>query len=921
MLDNAVCLWVCHGRALFHIITSATTIGAVLSQWRCNRCSGSLVHMIVRLVLANLATRKTRAALTIAAIALSVALVVAMTSGFKAVETAAGSFIDRFMGAVDAEITRVNDPGKGIDQSIVDALRADPDVKIAIPRLNTDAPLPHLVGGNPLTSRASLVGVERGSDPLLDWLKINDGRWFEPAERGAMIDQGLLEKSGLKVGDTIKMTGQHGTLELPITGIVHKPGIFAGMMQTVYVPLEAAQKFVFGDDHPRRVSQIRIQFKPDTNADAFAARWTSKLAEIDPLLKYKSTRTSRAEIDSNFRSLRLLSVLGGAVAMLSATFIIFSTLSMGVTERQRTLAMLRAIGMTRLQTARYVLSEGIVIGILGVIVGVPLGFGLSAILVYMLRSWFDLSPSLDLLGVAIGGGGAILASAIAGLFPAWQATRVDPLEAMAPLAKPNEDRFPFRVTGIAILLLCLDPLILFLPFTHPLEREIRFYGHFSIGLPCLMLGFFLLAPAIVWCVSLTIGRLLSAIFLVPFAVVRQQLSGGIWRSAGTCAALMVGLAVLIVMQTQGNSSLNSWKLPTRFPDVFVFTRSVSGLSPEAQEKIRSSSFLLRDDVMPIGAFAPEVGPGILGLIGTRLPGATMFVAIDPDRAFRLMELDFREGNAAEATRQLKLGRHVVVTEEFKKLRNLSVGDTLPLKSRTLGIVNYTIAGVVWSPGIDVMVNSFDLSQQFEQQSAACVFGSLDDAKRDFGVENVFLMCANFRKMGVPKEVLIDQLRVELADASVGVADVRALKDMIQKGLRKLLSVASTVAWGALLVAGLGVSNTIVASIRSRTWQFGVLRSIGMTRSTLMRIVLCEAILLGAIGAVMGVACGLWMTVNARQLMTIAIGHHPDIAVPWDIVLLGVGVVIGVSLAASIIPAIRVSRTEPLSLLQAGRSAA
>ncbi len=862
-----------------------------------------------------------RAILTIAAIALSVALVVAMTSGFASIESAAGEYIGRFMGAIDAEIVRTNDPSKGIDQSLLDRLRNDPDIELAIPRLHSDAPLPHLASGSPMTSRASLVGVDRSVDPLLNWMKVNAGRWFEPGERGAVIDQGLHEKSGLKVGDMLKMTGQYGAVEVPITGIVHKPGIFAAMMQTVYLPLDIAQDFVFGKDTPRRISLVRIKFKPDIDAEALQARWTSWLTEIDPLLKYKATRQKRAEIDSNFRSLRLLSALGGAVAMLSATFIIFSTLSMGVAERQRTLAMLRAIGMSKSQTARYVLGEGIAIGTLGVVFGVPIGFAFTAIVVWLLQPIVELSPRLDPLGVLLGGGGAVLASAVASLLPAWQATRIDPLEAMTPLAGQDSDRFPWRVTVAGLLLVAIDPLVLFFPFTHPMERDIRFWAHFAIGLPSVMIGFFLLAPAIVWTLTNTLGPVLSLIVRVPFAVVRQQLSGGIWRSAGTCAALMVGLSVLIVMQTQGNSSLNSWKLPDRFPDIFIFTRSLSGLSPDAQQKIRSSPMLQANDVMPIGAFAPEVGGGIMGLIGTRVPGATMFVAVEPDRAFRLMQLDFREGNADDAARLLAQGKHIVVTEEFKRLKNLGVGDKLTLKSRTKGEIEFTIAGVVWSPGIDVMVNSFDISQQFEQQSAACVFGSLDDAKTFFDVENVYLMCANFREMGVPKELLTEQLRTQLQDDSLAVADVRQLKETIQQGLRRLLLVASAVAWGALLVAGLGVTNTIIASIRSRTWQFGVLRSIGLTRGTLMRIIMCEALLLGVIGASMGVLCGLLMTINARQLMTIAIGHHPPISVPWDILALGTGVVIGISLIASIIPAIKLARTEPLSLLQAGRSAA
>ena len=80
-----------------------------------------------------------------------------------------------------------------------------------------------------------------------------------------------------------------------------------------------------------------------------------------------------------------------------------------------------------------------------------------------------------------------------------------------------------------------------------------------------------------------------------------------------------------------------------------------------------------------------------------------------------------------------------------------------------------------------------------------------------------------------RETLADELQKSLGDSGVNVADVRKLKHTIQTGLSQLLSVASSIAWGALLIASLGVTNTIIASIRSRMYQFGVLRSIGLTR--------------------------------------------------------------------------------------------
>jgi putative ABC transport system permease protein len=415
---------------------------------------------------------------------------------------------------------------------------------------------------------------------------------------------------------------------------------------------------------------------------------------------------------------------------------------------------------------------------------------------------------------------------------------------------------------------------------------------------------------------------IAVVLRVPFALMRQQTSDSNWRAAGTCAALMVGLATLVVMQTQGHSSLKSWTLPTNFPDVFVYTQSISGLTPESQEAIRKSPLVKPEDFMPIGALNPEMGPGILGLIrGVALPGATMYIAVEPDRAFRLMELDFRQGNPEEAARLMAEGRYVVVTEEFHRLRGVRVGDSVQFKSRTEGMLDYKVAGVVWSPGIDVMISTFDVGQQFEQQSQACVFGSLENARRDFGLRNVFMVCANLREMGLPRDKIAEQLQTELSDKGLRVADVRHLKHMIESGLQHLLNAASMVAWSALAVASLGVANAIAAGVRTRMWQFGILRSIGLSRSTLLRVVLVEALLLGSIGAAMGLLCGGVMVFDSRHLLAMTIGHEPPLTVPWRVVGIGAGAVVAVSVLASLVSAVGVARREPLSLLQAGRAAA
>jgi putative ABC transport system permease protein len=260
----------------------------------------------------------------------------------------------------------------------------------------------------------------------------------------------------------------------------------------------------------------------------------------------------------------------------------------------------------------------------------------------------------------------------------------------------------------------------------------------------------------------------------------------------------------------------------------------------------------------------------------------------------------------------------VVTEEFRQVRGLHLGDTLRLSTRQ-GDRDFKIAGVVWSPGIDVMVSMYDMGSQFEQRTAASVFGSIADGEKYFGIDRAYLFAADLQN-GVEREPLIKRVQMTLGDQGMKVGDVREIKYKIERGFYNLLYLLSTVAFSAMAVASLGVMNTIMAGIRSRRWQFGILRSIGVTRDQLLRIVLAEAVLLGVIGVVLGLVAGMEMAVDARALSATISGYKPPLAIPWRFILIGVASVMIIAMAASIWPATSVAREEPLTLLQAGRAA-
>jgi putative ABC transport system permease protein len=321
----------------------------------------------------------------------------------------------------------------------------------------------------------------------------------------------------------------------------------------------------------------------------------------------------------------------------------------------------------------------------------------------------------------------------------------------------------------------------------------------------------------------------------------------------------------------------------------------------------------------------------------------------------MIDLQFRdsEGNLPDKAHEellqrqaldgLKLPRRIIITNEMRLLKGYRIGQTMPLDT-VHGPENFTICGIIWSPVIDALVQLFDLGSQFDQRTASYVFGTLDEARNDFGVERIHYFAANV-DMGIAKEDLLAGLSPQikamaatrpnfglggelmaslgnsLGKLGLGIADVRHIKSNMQTTFGRLLLILSSIALAAMAVASLGVANTLWASIRTRRWELGILRSIGLTRAQLIRLILAEALLLGLVGIALGAACGAEMTFDARGLSQFLLGYDVPLAIPWPIISIGAATLVAIALAASLWPALSASRQSPLSLLQGGRAAA
>ncbi|HZK80569.1 MAG TPA: FtsX-like permease family protein, partial [Humisphaera sp.] len=538
---------------------------------------------IRKLAFSNFAARKSRVALTVAAVALSVSLVISVTSGYDSLFEAAFSFLNRYMGSTDARISRTNDP-IGVSSQIVDELRKDPDVRRADGRLDVPTYIPDPDDKDAPTKHVHLIGIDRPSDRRVDRLPLEHGQWFETSTGNvAVIDQVVATILKVSVGDNITLPYADRKLSVEVVGIAHKPAVLAVHLRTIYLPLKTLQKLVGVEG---RLGSVMIDLKSEADPKTFAARWREKLAAVNPPVQLHLAGDIRSQMDNNLQGIQMLSYLGSAVSMLAATFIIFSALSMGVAERQRSLAMLRAVGAFKHQIGALVVYEGLLLAVAGLIVGIPLGWIWLKLLTLIFHDTFTAGAVLSKSGIILGSVGTIFTALAASILPAWTATRVSPLEAMSPLSQTPAPRAPIGWALIGLMLAGIDaflfhgpmePLARLLGANNPAQavREWKFHLHFAIGLPGMFFGFFLMAPLCVWIVERVAGPIIAAVFGLRVALLRQQLSSGLWRAAGTCAALMVGLAVLVVLQVSGHTLLGGWQLPDKFPDVFIGT---SGLT-------------------------------------------------------------------------------------------------------------------------------------------------------------------------------------------------------------------------------------------------------------------------------------------------------------------------------------------------------
>ncbi|MGL4854393.1 MAG: ABC transporter permease, partial [Lentisphaeria bacterium] len=485
--------------------------------------------------------------------------------------------------------------------------------------------------------------------------------------------------------------------------------------------------------------------------------------------------------------------------------------------------------------------------------------------------------------------GALLAAIIPGI----KAVKIKPLEAIKSGAGVKARGSVKRVTFIGVLLILVTPILLFVP---GIELELRRWLFGLLGYSTLIIGFIMLVPALLKILEKIFVPILAKFLGFAPEFLQLQLSSNLLRSMGTIVSMAVGLALFCAVQIWGFSMVvpflpNRTALPEMLAVVMPMTlpedlvsevKNISGIDKERflgavfeqpkiseqQRKTAGFKLLAQDNVT---------------LMGIDIDGA--FVGNDP-----MFNFSFAEGNLAAAIGKLKSGRYCLIPDALQLHSGLKVGDKLELMVPESNVmVSYEIAGVVHIPGWHWMTKTSGLRRR-GGFTAGLVIASEKLVKEDFGLSGECAFWfdsvngAEANKIENELQMIVEKLtssRVKRPFAKL--TTVGAIDKSVNGKAKRDIWAMSYLPLIMLVMTSLAMMNTVAVAVKARSWEFGVMRSLGVERGQLFRIVIAETLLMSFIAFVGSLLFGIvaaWCAINFNRY-----GYHfggviPEITVPW-----------------------------------------
>jgi putative ABC transport system permease protein len=791
---------------------------------------------MVRMAVRGLFARKLRSALTGFAVVIGVAFVAGTFVFTDTIDESFKDLFERVSKGVDVNVTAKQavegDFGGRIQplpEGTLEKVEAAAGVEAAAPRFETVVSIfdeaRERLGGNGPPSIVFSASEER-FDPQT-YVEGEPAR--EPGQ--VTLDEATADREGFEVGDSILIGGREPAREYEISGITNVGDQKSIGIQSLSMPLSEVQKIA---QEPGAVTEVVAAAEAGTSPEQLKASIASAIGDTAVVRTgEEQADESAADITDSLGFIKIALLVFAGVAVLVGGFLIFNTFAVTVAQRSREFALLRTLGASRRQVLTSVLVETLLIGlfasVLGILAGLLLAPGLRSLLasfgIDLPSTGTVIAPRTVIVGLLVG----MISTLVSGLVPARRATQVEPVEAMRDAVLPGVREVSRRrlLVSAAVIGLGLAALL---------------YGLFGgvggsgaaallgLGVIVMIFGVALLAPVLVRPLARVIGAPLQRFQGIPGRLARENAERQPQRTAITASALMIGLALVVFTA--------------------IFAAGLRGsIDKVIDEQLSRSALIVTHD----DGFSP-VPPGVSEQLA-RTEGVTVVSplrfdqanvkgagdnvpasGVDPATVTQLFEPEIAEGSL-QALASLR-DDQAFASDSWAESNDFAVGDTIEVTTPSGKRVGYELAGTYDNQiGMlgQILVTNGSMSKDWNQP---------DDA---------FILVGG---QGKP-ETIARAAEASLEGYPVAKAQTLAeYKDESADQVNQLLGLVYALLSLSVIVALLGIVNTLALAVHERTRELGLLRAVGMSKRQVRRMVRAESVITALIGAALGLVLGI-----------------------------------------------------------------
>lgn len=835
--------------------------------------------------LRTIAAHKVRLFLTLLSVVLGTAFIAGSSMFTATLQHSFESVVSTAFDDVDVVVQQDINPA-GIDYAEAEKLRKDPRVEsVSVSARNVTVVIGNDKGerlegggGAPSEALAYVPGAATNKQ-----FELTEGNYPEAGQ--VAINDRTAELNGIKPGDTLTVINPKGRSEVPVSGIYHYPTSTGSSSSLLYPESDFVREFTDGT----HVSSVSIELKDHDEAATKAFR--DDVAKMFPDEKIADAKVLAEQLTDTIK--KALSFVNyflwafAGIALIVGTFIISNTFAMIVAQRNREFALLRAIGISRKQITRSVVFEAVVVGLFGSLLGIVAGMGLVKALTALMEAKSlglpDAGLSLSPQGIIAPLVAGTLVTVVSAWAPARAAGRVHPVRAMRSQEQTSvRSLLPRSIIG-GVLVVGGAVASVMAAYS---DGEVKLRA-ITIGVAALaiIIGTWLILPLLSIPFVAGIGRVLGLPFRRVGHLASTNARRNPRRTAATAFALTLGLMMVSSIGMLGatmRSSLSDMLDTGLKAELLLTTPQGSNLSipGDAVDKVREvdgvrdvvTGALISGSAEDMSLASP-FGPPTLPIID-----GDVTQAIEVDKVSGQFTSDLVV-NTTVKDALTAAGISDVKLAHLNNSLTRSVGGVFkdnPILGQ--GYISPAVAREI-APGEDLPVNS--------------VFLTLDEG-------------ANASAVRAEVEAVTKPYM------TINVQDKEEYKGESVKTVSTMLSVLYGLLGLSVIIAVLGIINTLALSVIERRQEIGMLRAVGMLRSQIRRMIYIESANIAVFGALVGAAIGLgvgWCfvtTLSGQGLDSIVV---PWANMAWMIVASGV-----IGVLAAVIPGTRAARTKPLEAI-------